>query len=57
MMAIDELRAWLNNLGPDCGVAIDEGGICLVEVDANGNETGYYIEVGGVPLPEDLEEA
>jgi len=47
-MLASEVRDWLFTLGRDATVAIDEGGLCLVEV---GNEDESYCEVGGVPLP------
>lgn len=50
-----ELRAWLDRLGEGSQVGVDEGGLTLVEVDANGNETGEYLEIGGTPLSDGCE--
>ena len=54
-MAIDvnELIRWLRTLPDDADVAIDEGGLTLVEVEGDA-----YMEVGGLPndeidVPED----
>jgi len=53
MMTMEELRDWANALvHSHTSVAIDDGGLCLVEIDENGKETGCYLEVGGIPLPE-----
>jgi hypothetical protein len=43
MMSVDELKDWLNTLPADALVAIDEGGLSLVEVDGEAS-----IEIGGV---------
>lgn len=57
MIATDELREWLAHLDDNVeGIAIDEGGLALLGLRAT--ETGltedFYLEVGGVPLPENL---
>jgi hypothetical protein len=46
-MAIDvnELIRWARTLPDDADVAIDDGGLSLVEVDGDA-----YLEVGGLPL-------
>lgn len=54
MMTKKEVLEWLETLDDDSGVAIDEGGLCLVEIDENGEETESYIEVGGIPDEEDM---
>lgn len=56
MMAINDVRLWLSELADDSGVAVDDGGLCLVEIDADGKETGCVLELGGIPLPEDMED-
>lgn len=56
MIATKELIRWAQTLDPDSGVAIDDGGLTLVELDADNAESGAYLEVGGIPLDEDLEE-
>jgi hypothetical protein len=48
-----ELQRWLGTL-TETSVAIDEGGLQLVEIDdATEQPTGAYLEIGGVPLAED----
>ena len=49
MMAINDVRLWLSELADDSSVAIDDGGLNLVEIGNDGKETGYYLEVGGTP--------
>lgn len=48
MMAVAEVIQWIITLKSDSSVAIDDGGLTLVEMGADGQET--YIEVGGTPL-------
>jgi len=48
MMKAIEVKNWLQDIPDDSDIAIDEGGLCLVEVG-----TKAYIEIGGEPLPED----
>lgn len=55
MMTKKEIQEWLDTLDDDATVAIDEGGLCLVEVE-EGEETGSYFEVGGIPEEEFLDE-
>jgi hypothetical protein len=50
MMTVKELRRWIDTLNPDNRVAIDEGGLTVVELTPDGTETGAYLELGGVPL-------
>ena len=52
-MQIKEVRRWLDTVADDHEVAIADDGICLVEIDAQGVETGAYVEIGGVPLKDD----
>jgi hypothetical protein len=51
-MSIQELRTWLDTLEAGAQVAIDEGGLSLVQV---GTEGDVYIEVGGEPVPTNTE--
>lgn len=53
MMSKQEVLAWVNTVGDDCGIAIDEGGLSLVEIGSDGDETGAYLEVGMTPQEED----
>ena len=47
-MKTAELIAWLQTLEPDSTVAIDEGGLTLVNLDSTKrNPTGEYLELGG----------
>jgi hypothetical protein len=50
MMKVQEIQEWLENLEPTSTVAVDDGGLILVEIDSDGNETGELLEVGGIPL-------
>lgn len=56
MMGKKEIERWLSTLPDDANVAIDEGGLNLVEVDDDGNEGEAYIEVGGIPLDDEPED-
>lgn len=57
----EDLLQWLLGLPLGVGVAVDDGGLTLVtdavEAAAPKDIVGPYYEVGGVPLPEDREEA
>jgi hypothetical protein len=53
MMGKQEVLDWINTLDDGSGIAIDEGGLSLVEIDANGDETDAYLEVGMTPSEED----
>lgn len=53
MMSKQEVLDWINTLDDDSGIAIDEGGLSLVEIDGDGNETDAYLEVGMTPEEED----
>lgn len=48
MITTDEIRAWFDTLTTK-NVAIDDGGLMVVALDDDGQETGAYIEIGGVP--------
>lgn len=49
MMNVVEVRCWLAAIPEDHHVAVDDGGLTLVEVEDNKN----YIEIGGVPEDEE----
>lgn len=55
MIDVSELKRWARTLTPGNDVAVDDGGLTLVELD-DGVETGAYLEVGGIPLPGDNED-
>lgn len=44
-IAAAELRRWIDSLPEDSEVAIDEGGLTLMETGGDA-----YLEVGGIPL-------
>ena len=54
MMEKKEIEIWLATLPDNANVAIDEGGLALVEVGDDGIETDAYLEVGLTPREEDL---
>tara|TARA_B100000929_G_scaffold33562_5_gene24325 strand:- start:848 stop:1018 length:171 start_codon:yes stop_codon:yes gene_type:complete len=54
MMSKKEIERWLSTLPDDADVAIDEGGLCLVEVNDDGSEGDAYLEVGMTPAEEEL---
>jgi len=56
MMSKKEIERWLSTLPEDADVAIDEGGLSLVEINANGSQGHAYMEVGGIPDEGDEEE-
>ncbi len=49
MMSKAEVTEWIETLSDTSSIAIDEGGLTLVEIDVEGAPTGSYIEVGGIP--------
>jgi len=49
MMHTAEVKRWIATLDDGGALAIDDGGLCLVELTAEGEETGAYIEIGGTP--------
>lgn len=53
MIDIKELKRWLATLNPEGFVAVDDGGLTLVELNEHLNETGAYLEVGGIPFEEE----
>lgn len=54
MMSKKEIERWLSTLPDDANVAIDEGGLSLVEVEADGSEGEAYLEVGLTPREEEI---
>ncbi len=52
MMAIAEAKRWLDTLDPKNSIAVDDGGLTIVEVTPEGEQTGAYLEIGGVPSDE-----
>lgn len=51
-MPAREVVKWLQAVikdNPKAVVAVDDGGLTLVELDDKGEETGTYLELGGVP--------
>jgi hypothetical protein len=55
MMLQKEVMKWLKTIPEDSGIAIDDGGLALVELDADNDETDNYIEIGGIPQDEEEE--
>ncbi len=59
MIDKNEIERWLGTLPDGAGVAIDEGGLSLIEVNDDGSTGEAYLEVGLTPdeaeiaLPED----
>jgi hypothetical protein len=49
MTSVEEVKEWLELLDDTNGVAIDDGGLRIVELDQNEKETGKFIEIGGIP--------
>jgi len=56
-MNVEEVTGWLNKISDLNHVAIDEGGLALVEVESKGADGEYnnYLEIGGVSEEEDDE--
>jgi hypothetical protein len=53
-----KLIDWASTLHPESSIGIDDDGVALIEIDKKGDDTGAYLEVGGVPRvgPEDFPE-
>lgn len=47
-VSVATIKAWVETLDPKSSVAIDDGGLTLVEL-AEGQETGVSLEIGGIP--------
>lgn len=54
MMDKAEVQRWLDTIPDGSSIAIDEGGLCIVEVDASGKQTDAYCEIGMTPAEEDM---
>lgn len=52
-MSVAEVSRWLATLEPGSSVAVSEDGNTLVELDADGDETAAYLEIGGIPDDDD----
>jgi len=53
MIDSNDLRRWVHTLGPGSGVAVDDGGLTLVEIGPDNQPTGNYLEIGGTPADSD----
>lgn len=51
MTTAKELGEWIATLSPDTQLAVDDGGLTIVEVN---NERDIYFEIGGTPDEDDL---
>ena len=47
MTSVREVILWLNTLDSESSVAVDEGGLTLIEISADHTPTESYFEVGG----------
>lgn len=61
MISVPELKRWLDTLNPENGVAVDDGGLALIELTRDGDPTGAWCEPGGSEFkagdgPEEAEE-
>lgn len=54
MMDKAEVQRWLDTIPDGSSIAIDEGGLSIVEVDASGEQTDAYLEIGMTPSEEDM---
>ncbi len=48
MIAVKDIKAWLDTLDPEASAAVDDGGLTLIELDVQGKRAGMYLEVGGI---------
>ena len=53
-MTVKEITEWLNGISDKNHVAVDEGGLCLVEVESLDDEHTHpyfynYLDIGGIP--------
>lgn len=53
MIKIEEFREWAGDLDNGLYLAVDDEGLTVVALDKKGRETGSWLEVGGIPEPED----
>ena len=49
MTPVEELKRWIETLDPQNEIAVDDGGLTIVELTPDGVETGAYFEIGGTP--------
>ena len=49
MLSKTEVQHWLATLEEGSGVAVDDGGLTLVEIDKDGKQTEAYLDLGGIP--------
>lgn len=52
-MTQPEIMDWLKTIPASSSVGVDDGGLSLVEIDADGEQTGAYCEIGGIPEDEE----
>jgi hypothetical protein len=45
-MDVEEVIRWLKTLEPESRIFIDDGGLAIMEIDKDGDETGAYLELG-----------
>ena len=50
---VKELVEFFKTLSEDAVVAVDDGGLILVELDEDNKQTGNYYEIGGIPLDDE----
>ncbi len=56
-MSVKEVTDWLNEISDLNHVAVDDGGLALVEVESwDGDEYCNYLEIGGVPEKQEEED-
>ncbi len=48
MTNVKEFKEWLSTLDDANSVAVEDGGLTIVELTPEGKETGAYFELGGV---------
>lgn len=48
MTKVKNLLEWLSTMNQENDIGIDEGGLCLVEIQ-DGKRTLNYAEIGGIP--------
>lgn len=56
MISVKEFADWVATLHPENGIAIDDGGLTVVEIDENNQLTGARFEIGGVPQDDEDED-
>ncbi|WP_033247127.1 hypothetical protein [Nocardia carnea] len=52
MIDRNTLKTWLDTLPAATDIAIDDGGLTLLAINANGHPTDAYLEVGGIEEPD-----